>query len=116
MICPSPIYNILLIDDDPNEFSIIKKIVAALTVMPICIEFVTNAGEAVSLLDVNDYDLVLLDNRLSRQTTAESTAPLVTSTSSQADIAIISYNIDLPYLHDTDTLSVDYVIDKTNMV
>ena len=116
MVCHSPLYNILLVDDDPNEFAIVKKIVSVLTGAPICIDHVTKASEALRLLSHYNYDLVLLDNRLSNKISAQLTAPWITSTTKQADVAIISYNIDLPYLHDPNTLGVDYVIDKTKMV
>ena len=116
MVCHSPIFNILLVDDDPNEFSIIKKIVSALTGAPIGIDHVTKASEALRLLSLYNYDLVLLDNRLSDKISAQLTAPWITLTTNRADIAIISYNIDLPYLHDPKTLGVEYIIDKTKMV
>lgn len=116
MVCNSPIFNILLVDDDPAELSTIERILRALTGAPICVDHVVKVSEAVRLLNFNDYDLVLLDNRLSDRTSATFSAPFITSAHSRAKIAIISYDVDVPYLRNPKALGVDYVIDKAKMV
>ena len=116
MVCHSPIFNILLVDDDATELFIVERILRNLTGAPICVDHVVKVSEAVRLLNFNDYDLVLLDNRLSDRTSATFSAPFIKSAFSRAQIAIISYDIDVPYLQDPKALGVDYVIDKAKMV
>ena len=116
MVCHSPIFNILLVDDDPQELLYIERIVRSLTGAPVCVDHVVKVSEAVRLLNFNDYDLVLLDNRLSERTSATFSAPFINAAFSNAEIAIISYDIDVPYLHSPQALGVDYVIDKAKLV
>ena len=116
MVCHSPIFNILLVDDDPAELSVIERILRGVTGAPICVDHVVKVSEAVRLLNFNDYDLVLLDNRLSDRTSATFSAPFISSAFSRAQIAIISYDIDVPSLRNPKALGVDYVIDKAKMI
>ena len=116
MVCSSPIYNILLVDDDPTELSFVERILRGVTGAPVCVDHVVKVSEAVRLLNFNDYDLVLLDNRLSDRTSATFSAPFIKSAFSRAQIAIISYDIDVPYLRTPKALGVNYIIDKAKLV
>ncbi|MEM7730513.1 MAG: response regulator [Pseudomonadota bacterium] len=111
-----PIYNILLIDDEIEEMDVLRRVVSALTDAPIGIDHVFKCSEAVRKLHMCDYDLVLLDNRLSGQISAEFSAPFITSTPSRATFAIISNDVDVPYLRDASLLGADHVVDKANLI
>jgi len=116
MTCDSSIFNALLIDDKVEEYVIVQRILSVLTKTNGCVDHVFKCSEAVNLLTQHDYDLVLLDNRLSGQISAEFSAPFILTAFSTAKIAIISNDIDVPYLKSPDLLGVDYIIDKANLV
>lgn len=116
MPCDSPAFNVLLIDDKVEELEIIRRIFRALTHAPVCIDHVHKCSEAFNLLNKHNYDLVLLDNRLSGQISAEFSVPFITSSLNTATLAIISNDINVPYLKDPKILGVDHVVDKSKMI
>ena len=44
MVCHSPIFNILLVDDDPAELSVIERILRGVTGAPICVDHVVTTA------------------------------------------------------------------------
>ena len=116
MACDSPFFNVLLIDDQAEEATTVRRILSALTTEPTCVDHVTKSSAGVGLLNAYDYDLVLLDNRLSDRISAEFSAPFIRSARSRAPIAIISGDINLHYLRRPEQLGVDYIIDKADLV
>lgn len=116
MTIKSPAFNVLLIDDDIDELAIIQRIFGTLTSAPVRIDHAYKCSEAVNLLHQRHYDLVLLDNRLSGQISAEFSAPFILSALDESTVAIISSDIDLPYLKDPDSLGVDFVVDKAKII
>lgn len=116
MLCDSPAFNVLLIDDKIEELIIIQRIFKALTHAPVCIDHVHKCSEAFNILNQHSYDLVLLDNRLSGQISAEFSVPFITSSLNTATLAVISNDVDLPYLKDPRILGVDHVVDKSMLI
>jgi len=116
MPCDSPVFNVLLIDDKVEELEIIQRIFKAMTHAHVCVDHVLKCSEAFNLLNQYSYDLVLLDNRLSGQISAEFSVPFITSSINTATLAIISNDIEVPYLKDPKVLGVDHVIDKSKMI
>jgi CheY-like chemotaxis protein len=116
MTCDSPAFNVLLIDDKIEELEIIQRIFKALTHASVCIDHVHKCSEAFNLLNQNNYDLVLLDNRLSGQISAKFSVPFITSSLNTATLAIISNDINVPYLQDPNILGVNHVVDKSQMI
>lgn len=111
-----PVFNVLLIDDDIEELAIIQRIFKGLTQAPVRIDHAYKCSEAVNLLHQHRYDLVLLDNRLSGQISAEFSAPFILPALSSATVAIISNDINRPYLNDPDRLGVDFIVDKAKII
>lgn len=116
MVCSSTIFNVLLIDDNVEELALIQRILKALTHEAVCVDHVYKCSEAVNFLNHYSYDLVLLDNRLSGQISAEFSAPFILTALSTAPIAIISHDINMPYLASPDILGVDYIISKDKII
>lgn len=116
MSCASPHFRILLIDDDIHEKRIIKRILAVVSDAPVQLDHTQRCSEGVALLNARSYDLVLLDNRLSDTISAEFSAPFIGSAFSRAPVAIISTDIDQPYLKSPDTLGVDHIVDKADLI
>ena len=108
--------NILVIDDKIEEFEIISRITRAISDTPIYVDHAFKCSEAVTLMGSNPYDLILLDNRLSRTVSAEFSVPFLRSTRSKATIVIMSNDITPTYLEEPGILGVDHVIDKMKVV
>lgn len=111
-----PVYSILLIDDDPAEAVVLSRILSALTEAPITVQHVVKCSEAVRELNASAYDLILLDNRLSERVTGQFSVPFIRSALNQAPIAMISTDVNVPYLGSPTILGVDYIVDKTDMI
>ncbi|MGJ8561321.1 MAG: hypothetical protein ACSHX3_13880 [Litorimonas sp.] len=116
MVLDSSTFSALLIDDEIEEWETIQRIFSALTDAPVRIDHAYKCSEAINLLNQHRYDLVLLDNRLSGQISAEFSAPFILSSLKGATVAIISHDIDVAYLKDPDRLGVDFVVDKAKII
>lgn len=110
------IFGIILIDDDPAEKIVVERILSALTNAPYRLDHVTRCSKAISLLKERSYDLVLLDNRLSKRMSAQFSVPIIKEAIGSAPIAVISNDLSPDYLQDPKELGVDYIVDKANMI
>lgn len=113
---PESCLNVLLIDDDPNELTVIVRVLNALTKAPFCVHHVEKCSEAVRNINTHSYDLILLDNYLSPSISAEFSVPFIRSAFHQAIVAIISNDISGDFLSDPKQIGVDYVVDKAEMI
>lgn len=109
-------FTVLLIDDDVEELAIIQRIYNAVTRTPVRIDHAYKCSDAVNLLNKYNYDLILLDDRLSGHISAEFSAPFILPSLNTATMAIISNDINRPYLKDPDTLGVDFIVDKAKII
>lgn len=109
-------FRILLIDDDPQESQIIERILRTLTDRPFKLDQVLKCSHAITRLNEESYDLVLLDNRLSTRMSARFSVPIIKETLGSAPLAVISNDTSPAYLQDPKTLGVDYIVDKSDMI
>lgn len=109
-------FEIILIDDDPAEKIVVERILSALTNAPFNLDHVTKCSQAIKLIEKRTYQLVLLDNRLSRRMSAKFSVPIIKSAIGTAPIAVISNDVSADYLQSVEALGVDYIIDKANMI
>lgn len=116
MVSRSPRFKVLLIDDEIEELVLVKRIFKAITNDPVHIDHAFKCSEAFNWLNQHQYDLVLLDNRLSGEISAEFSAPFIMSSLSDAIVAIVSHDIAVPYLRHPESLGVDFVIDKAKII
>lgn len=116
MVSRSPSFKVLLIDDEIEELALVKRIFKAVTNDPVHIDHAFKCSEAFNWLNQHQYDLVLLDNRLSGDISAEFSAPIIKSSLNKAIVAIISHDIAVPYLRHPESLGVDFVIDKAKII
>ncbi|MGJ8560655.1 MAG: response regulator [Litorimonas sp.] len=110
------IFGIILIDDDPAEKIVVERILSALTNAPFVLDHVTKCSQAIKLIETHTYQLVLLDNRLSRRMSAKFSVPIIKAAIGAAPIAVISNDLSPDYLQDSKDLGVDYIVDKANMI
>lgn len=94
----------------------ISRILKALTPSEFRLDHVLKCSEALSLLDKEHYDLILLDNRLSDRVSAKFSVPLIKAANQDTPIAVISNDVTPGYLQDKAKLGVDHIIDKSDMV
>lgn len=109
-------FYVILIDDDVAEKVIIERIFKSLTDVPFRLDQVTRCSQAITLMKEHAYDLVLLDNRLSKRMSAKFSVPIIKQGIGTAPIAVISNDLTPAYLQDIHTLGVDYIIDKSDIV
>jgi len=109
-------FSVLLIDDEIEELALVKRIFAAITEDSVDVDHAFKCSEACSRLSERQYDLVLLDNRLSGNISAEFSAPFIVASLNEAIFAIISNDINVPYLRYPENLGVDFVIDKAKII
>lgn len=110
------IFEVILIDDDASEKTIIERIFKSLTDVPFRLDHVTRCSQAITLLKTQSYDLVLLDNRLSQRMSAKFSVPIIKDAIGTAPLAVISNDVTPTYLQDPAALGVDYVVDKSNII
>lgn len=112
----APKFTILLVDDDPDEKGQITRIFRALTHEMFQVDFVTKCSAAVQHVQAKDYDLVLLDDRLSQKISAKFSVPMIKTSNPAVPIAVISNDVSPDHLKNTKALGVDHIVDKANMV
>lgn len=116
MVSGSSSFSVLLIDDEIEELALVTRIFKAVTDDRVHIDHAFKCSEAIHQLNQHQYDLVLLDNRLSGEISAEFSAPFIMSSLNDAIVAIISHDIAVPYLRYPESLGVDFVIDKAKII
>jgi len=116
MAFDSSVFTVLFIDHQIDELAIVSRVFKSLTNANIRVDHAFRCSEAVNLLMYQNYDLVLLDNHLSGQISAEFSVPFILSALGTASVAIISNDIDVPYLRDPEILGVDHVVEKADIV
>lgn len=109
-------FNVILIDDDVAEKMIVERIFKSLTDLPFRLDQVTRCSQAITLMKEHAYDLVLLDNHLSKRMSAKFSVPIIKQGIGTAPIAVISNDVTPAYLQDIHALGVDYIIDKADII
>jgi CheY-like chemotaxis protein len=109
-------FSVILIDDDPAEKILVERVFKALTDVPFRLDHVTRCSKAIALLEQRPYDLVLLDNRLSKRMSAKFSVPIIKSAIGSAPLAVISNDVSPDYLQDPVTLGIDHIVDKADLI
>ncbi|GLQ23779.1 hypothetical protein GCM10007853_16530 [Algimonas ampicilliniresistens] len=109
-------YKVLLVDDDPEEAIIIKRALKAVTKRECFVTHVSKCSRAIPELHQNDFDLIILDNRLSRSINAKFTVPMMNAARGAMPMVIATADISQTYLCCASHLGVDYIIDKLDLV
>lgn len=108
-------YQILLIDDDFFERDLVKDICDKTLNSRFQLHYVKDMPDATRLLSRNKFDLILLDNILSKFTTAKSSVPVIKEISNDAPIAVISNDVSADYLADPSIVGVDHIVEKDKL-
>ena len=106
---------ILLIDDDAYEEAVLRRFLKALSDQPFQLTYVEKCSSAMRLLRTNTYDLVLLDDRLSRSMNSMLSLPLFAGMGSVSPIVIISNDISASHLKEVGKFGVEEVVSKSDL-
>ncbi|MEL6686122.1 MAG: response regulator [Pseudomonadota bacterium] len=107
---------VLLVDDDPVIRMLVDHGLGMITSNQYQVTYESRCHDALVHVNRQAFDLILLDNRLSKTVTAKATVPLFRRSRFKSPIAIISSDISEDYLSNPSILGVDYIVDKKNLM
>ena len=108
-------FSVLLIDDDSSEELIVSRLLAELTTDSFKLAYVDQCSKGMRLLNEHQFDLILLDDRLSQTINATFTVRMLKNTTYLAPIVISTNDSRAPYLQDPKLLGVADVVDKARL-
>lgn len=103
---------ILLIDDDPAEYTLLKRKLANATEASIELDYVEAIGKAVECVKAGGIDMVFLDNRLLPNNDFRETAPQLRAAGYVGPIGIISSDLSGSYFQQFQEFGADFRIGK----
>jgi DNA-binding response OmpR family regulator len=104
--------NILLVDDNPDEYLVLKLTMKKITSPSIRLDYVEDIASAVECIKANHFDIILLDNRLLPNNDFRETAPQVRRAGYSGPIGIVSSDISGSYFSEFRDFGVDFRIGK----
>jgi CheY-like chemotaxis protein len=104
--------SILLVDDDPAEYTIWKRMFESFEGPELRLEHVEDIAAAISRVSDGGVDLVFLDNRLSPSQDFRDTAPELRKAGYTGPIGIISSDISGTYFREFREFGVDFRVGK----
>jgi len=106
---------ILLIDDDETEYHLIKRMMQDCYNDPYILRYSSTLDKAISVLQNEDIDVILLDDKLGKGRTAKTTVPELKNIAHNIPLIVISSAIDAAYLKDKTILNVYDIVDKYHL-
>ena len=103
---------ILLVDDDPAEHILLKRVIEEADGPAIELDYVSDIGAAVDRVRAGGVDLVFLDNRLSSNNDFRENAPQLRQAGYVGPIGIISSDISGDYFQRFEEFGADFRIGK----
>lgn len=107
--------NILLVDDDPIEFRLIKRMMKDVFEGDFVLRYAESLEKAETILKTQQTDIILLDDKLNHGRTALDSVPALKNINDSVPMILISSNIDAAYLQDKVILDVYDIVDKFNL-
>lgn len=108
----SNLTSILLIDDDPIEYTIWKRKLESFERPELRLEHVADIEAAIHRVTEGGVDLIFLDNRLSPAQDFRDTAPKLRKAGYTGPIGIISSDISGAYFREFREFGVDFRVGK----
>lgn len=103
---------ILLVDDDPDEHLVLKRVLKKIEGLSISLEYVADITSAVDRVKRKGIDIVFLDNRLESNVDFRETAPQLRKAGFIGPIGIVSSDIRGGYFQQFPEFGVDFRIGK----
>jgi CheY-like chemotaxis protein len=107
--------HILLIDDDPIEHRIFRKLLESGQNSQTKLSCCSDINTAIAFLKENSFDYIFLDDRLSPFTSLLETLPQIREYLQEAKTIAISSSLDSPHLTSAKEIGVDEIIDKNDL-
>lgn len=107
--------NVLLIDDEELEYRLVKLIFRDVYKADHRLDYACTLDDAEQLLQQSDYDIILLDDKLSDGSTSVENVPVLKSLTKSTPLCIVSKSIDAAHLRDKKILDVYDVVDKFDL-
>ncbi|SIQ53215.1 CheY chemotaxis protein or a CheY-like REC (receiver) domain [Rhizobium sp. RU20A] len=113
---PAPTVSLLLVDDDPNEDVILRRMAAKVSTISIVLHYRQTIADALDFIRTQDgLHLVLMDNRLHPTVDFRETVPALRQAGFIGPIGVISSSLDDPYFQAFEDYGVDFRIDKSEL-
>lgn len=109
-------YSVLLIDDDPYEIDFVQRALELSSSQPVTVIQESHLGPALDRLHNQSFDLILLDNRLSRTISAEIAVPAINALRVATPLAVLTADTSPDYLGCPNALAVDHIVDKLHLI
>jgi len=106
---------VLLIDDDELERVVVTRILANKFKYGFTLDYVKTLPHAVKLMIKNEYDYVLLDDRLSNDVNAKTSVNILRVHLKNAPLIIISNHLLDAHLSNKDILHVSDIVHKNDL-
>jgi len=110
-----PMLTILLIDDDETEYFLIKRMMQDCYDKPYLLRYSDTLEKAITVLQNEKIDVILLDDKLGKGRTAQTTVPELKNVAQAIPMIVISSAIDAAYLKDKTILNVYDIVDKYHL-
>lgn len=104
--------DVLLVDDDPTEYEIIRYNLDKIDDHNISITYVSNLDDALAQLDKKSFDIILIDNMLPPHKDFRQTVPVIRQTSYIGPIGVISSDISGNYFQAFSEFGADFRMSK----
>jgi DNA-binding response OmpR family regulator len=104
--------DVLLIDDDPTEYEIIRYNLDKIEGCEVKVDYVSNLEDALGRIGASAYDMILIDNMLPPHKDFRQTVPSIRRTSYIGPIGIISSDISGSYFQAFSEFGADFRMSK----
>lgn len=104
--------DVLLVDDDPTEFEIIKYKLDNMDSHNVSIDYVTSLDDALDLIAKKKYSIILMDNMLFPHNDFRQTVPEIRKAKYIGPIGIISSDISGGYFQSFGEYGADFRMAK----
>ncbi|GLQ20947.1 response regulator [Algimonas porphyrae] len=109
-------FSVLVIDDDPYETQFVERALALSSSIDGHVTAAADFADAMAHLSDRRFDLILLDNRLTRRLSALQTVPAINTIRGTMPLAVLTADTSPHYLICPESLGVDYIVDKIDLI
>lgn len=106
---------ILFVDDNPDEFVLMEWLCSRASSYKASLTCVSNVAEACDVIEKQNIDIILLDNKLHENDDFRTSVPVLRSKSFVGPIGIVSSSIDPEYFQEFEQYGADFRIGKNEL-
>ncbi|WP_298915184.1 hypothetical protein [uncultured Algimonas sp.] len=110
------VFQLLLIDSDPNEISVVRRTLSVSVPVRYEAEQVTTFEDGLVKLATSRYDLIVLDCKLTRTLTVPRTIPVINTLRGTTQLAVTLSDLATTQTTCPTELEVDHVLEKAGLM